>query len=60
MATVVEKRIALNDLIRTFAMSCVNADGSITAYEYKGTAQIIVHAVNALAEIREAEVDEND
>ena len=48
---------ALQDLKAAIRLSGVGYDGKINAYEYNGTAQVIVMAVTALAKIREAEVD---
>ena len=59
MANANDLQMALHDLARAICLSCVNDDGTINAYEYKGTAQVIVMAVTALAKIREAEVDNN-
>lgn len=51
-------QMALNDLVRTIPLSFVNDDGQIYAYEYNGTAKVIVLAVTALAKIREGEGEE--
>lgn len=48
----VDLRIALNDLAKTIHLSCINSDGTISAYEYNGTARVIANAVTALAVIR--------
>ena len=51
-------QMALQDLAIAIRLSCVNDAGTINAYEYKGTAQVIVMAVTALSKIREAEVED--
>ena len=55
MITVSDLSLALQDLKATIRLSGISYDGKINAYEYNGTAQVIVMAVRALAEIREAE-----
>lgn len=58
MVTADDLRMALHDLARAIPLSCVNDDGQIYAYEYNGTARVIVLAVTALAKIRESEGDD--
>ena len=53
-------QLALHDLARAIPLSCVNDDGQIYAYEYNGTARVIVLAVTALAKSRENEGENGD
>lgn len=52
MPNAYDLQTALNDLAIAIRLSCVNDDGTITAYEKNGTGGVIVYAVTVLAEIR--------